>query len=149
MWPICSRICIRQFSHGDIKHETEWDHPLWVESYITFLLDISFPFCLPQILCTHIGHHLKIRVRNCHLFIDKLLQSMYSCQVNNTVYSIQWKYIRAFHGEEWHQTGLCPGTHFLCHLLCCPPSTCFWWEWWISFQSEKTEVKTTDDWSAD
>ena len=30
------------FPHVDIDHETECDHPLWVESYITYFLD-SFP----------------------------------------------------------------------------------------------------------
>ena len=28
------------FPHGDIVHETEWDHPLSVESYIIYSLDI-------------------------------------------------------------------------------------------------------------
>ena len=40
------------------------------------------------------------------------------------MHSVRRKYIRVFQGEEWRKTGLCPGTHSLCHLLCCPPLTC-------------------------
>ena len=31
------------FPHVNIDHKTEWGHPLWVESYITYFLD-SFKF---------------------------------------------------------------------------------------------------------
>ena len=35
------------FPHVDIDHETERDHPLWVESYITYFLDIfPIPFAI-------------------------------------------------------------------------------------------------------
>ena len=35
-------IGIIRFPHGDIDNKTEWDHPLWVESYTTYSQDI-FP----------------------------------------------------------------------------------------------------------
>ena len=35
-------VGIIQFPHGNINHEMEWDHPLWVESYTTYSLD-TFP----------------------------------------------------------------------------------------------------------
>ena len=35
-------VSMIHFPHGDIDHETEWDHPLWIESYTTYSLDV-FP----------------------------------------------------------------------------------------------------------
>ena len=38
-------VGIIPFPHGDVDHETVWDHPQWVESYTTCSLDIfSIPF---------------------------------------------------------------------------------------------------------
>ena len=52
---------------------------------VQFICWISFPFRLPQLLCIHISQFLKIRVRNRHPLIDGFLQSMFGCQVNNSV----------------------------------------------------------------
>ena len=52
---------------------------------IQLILWISFPLRLPQLLCIHIIQYLNIRVRHRYSLIDRLLQSVFGCQVNNTV----------------------------------------------------------------
>ena len=40
-------LWVESFPHVNIDHETECDHPLWVESYITYFLDIFLiPFAI-------------------------------------------------------------------------------------------------------
>ena len=74
---LMSRLTIRQ-KNASSTYRMDLMQVVWV----------SISFCLPQTLCVHIGQHLKISVRNCQSLVYRVLNSMFSCQVSNSVSQI-------------------------------------------------------------